>query len=452
LFFSPLSVVPTWLLMHFAFLGINYWPDKTGIAPFTTGRCEYLASRGHRVTIFTGMPYYPSWRIPEHYRGRFFHREERNGVSILRSWLYVPKQVNAMRRIFHEASFMASSMLGALTGAGKPRPDLLVVTTPPLALSLSAILLSRLWRIPFIQHVPDLQPDAALDLGMLHPGSVTNCLYGIERLGYRRAALVSTLTLAMRNKITSKGIAPEKVVLFSDWAGDELFQVPTTGGGTSLRRSLGLGNEVLVVHAGNMGVKQGLDVILSAAERLRHDVRVKYLIVGDGSVRPQLERRAKAANLDNLKFVPLLSHEQFLELLAASDISLVTQQKSVADIVFPSKFITLMSSARAIVASVSPSSEVARVLKEADAGILVAPEDPSALVDAIITLRDDPERRTTLGANARTFAQRSWERQHTLSVLESHLLEVAAGKPSPPVLDVAAIPKQLVTNGEESQP
>ena len=88
----------------------------------------------------------------------------------------------------------------------------------------------------------------------------------------------------------------------------------------------------------------------------------------------------------NLSFVPLLPDDQFLEMLAASDISLVTQQKSVADIVFPSKVITLMSSARAIVASVSPGSEVARVLKEAEAGVLIAPEDPDALLDAIIGL------------------------------------------------------------------
>ena len=251
--------------MHVVLLGINYWPDETGIAPFTTGRCEYLASRGHQVTVLTGFPYYPGWKVPESYRGRLTSREERNGVNILRSWLYVPGQVNAARRILHEASFIASSFLRAMTGKVRPRPDVLVATTPPLALSLSAMLLARIWKVPFVQHVPDLQPDAAVDLGMLRPGRLTNFLYGIERTGYRRAALVSTLTEAMRDKILSKGIAPEKVVLFSDWARSELFQVPANEGGAQFRRSLGIGNELLVVHAGNMGVKQGLEVILGAA-------------------------------------------------------------------------------------------------------------------------------------------------------------------------------------------
>jgi len=437
--------------MHVVFLGINYWPDETGIAPFTTGRCEYLASRGHQVTVLSGFPYYPAWRIPEPYRRRRFSREERNGVTILRSWLYVPAQVNAMRRILHEASFIASSVLGAVTGRVGQRPDLLVTTTPPLALNLSAILLSRLWKIPFVQHVPDLQPDAAVDLGMLRPGRLTDFLYAIERMGYRKAALVSTLTEAMRDKIVSKGIPPEKVVLFPDWARSELFEVAANGGGAHFRRSLGLGNETLVVHAGNMGVKQGLDVILGAAELSRNDRGVRYLLVGDGSVREQLEQRAKSCHLSNLTFVPLLPDEQFLDMLAASDISLVTQQKSVADIVFPSKVITLMSSARAIVASVSPGSEVARVLKEADAGVLVAPEDPDALLEAILALRDDAARRNNLGARGRMFAERFWEKRRTLSSLEAQLLAVAARAKPSLTSEPAPINKQLVADTEEGR-
>jgi len=226
--------------------------------------------------------------------------------------------------------------------------------------------------------------------------------------------------------------------------------VSTNGGGAQFRQSLGLGNELLIVHAGNMGVKQGLEVILGAAEQSRNDRSLKYLLVGDGSVRHRLEQRAKSAGLDNVKFVPLLPDHSFLDLLATSDISLVTQQKSVADIVFPSKVITLMSSARAIIASVSPGSEVARVLKEADAGVLVIPEDPTALLNAIIALRGDPRRRSSLGANARTFAQRFWEKQGTLSVLESHLLRVAARGKSSSTIQASAMDKQLIVNGEES--
>ena len=213
-------------------LGINYSPDQTGIAPFTTGRCEYLAARGHQVRVCTGFPYYPAWRVRDADRGRLFAREAVNGVTVLRSYAYVPRRVTAARRILHEASFVASASLRALIG---PRPDVLFVVSPPLGLALPAVLLSRLWGIPYVFHVADLQPDSALDLGMLPPGLLARALYLVERLAYRRAALVTTLTDAMRRRIVAKGIAEAKVVLASDWADPALFSIPLRGGGEAFR-------------------------------------------------------------------------------------------------------------------------------------------------------------------------------------------------------------------------
>lgn len=153
--------------MRILHLGINYWPDETGIAPFATGRCEYLAACGHEVVACSGPPYYPRWRVPDDYRGRLLARQHRAGVTILRSWMYVPRKLTALRRVLHESSFVCSSFLRALCGF---RPDLLFVTSPPLGLAASAITLGRLWRVPYVLHVADLQPDAAIDLGMLRQG------------------------------------------------------------------------------------------------------------------------------------------------------------------------------------------------------------------------------------------------------------------------------------------
>jgi colanic acid biosynthesis glycosyl transferase WcaI len=211
--------------MKIAVLGINYWPDETGIAPFTTGKCEYLASCGHKVTAFTAMPYYPAWEVPDSYRRRLFIREQRAGVTIVRSWLYVPKRLSSLKRIIHEASFVVSSFMRSVGSSGKNRPDVLIVVTPPLALGLTAFVLSRKWKIPFVQHVADLQPDAAVDLGMLSPTGFTRVLYAIERLSYRKATVVSTLTASMRDKIVRKGIDSEKVILSPDWARPELFSI-----------------------------------------------------------------------------------------------------------------------------------------------------------------------------------------------------------------------------------
>jgi putative colanic acid biosynthesis glycosyltransferase WcaI len=189
----------------------------------------------------------------------------------------------------------------------------------------------------------------------------------------------------------------------------------------TFRESLGLRNEFLIVHSGNMGVKQGLEVILGAAQLSRDDKSLQYLIVGDGAVRGRLQDAARAMKLENVRFLPLLSDDQYKELLTASDVSLITQQKCVADIVFPSKVITLMASGRAIVASVSHTSEVARVLTKARAGLVVPAEESAGLLTAVTTLRENDSLRHEIAQNAREFARENWNRDIILARMESQL-------------------------------
>jgi len=407
--------------MRILHLGINYWPDETGIAPFATGRCEYLAACGHEVITCTGPPYYPQWRVPDTYRGRLFSREQRNGVTILRSWIYVPRSLTSLKRVLHEASFICSSFIRAL---GNARPDLIFVTSPPLGLTASAITLSRLWRVPYVLHVADLQPDAAVDLGMLPQGRLIKALYRLEAAGYRNAALVSTLTEAMRRRIIAKGVPASKVVLFSDWVDPQLFSIAPP----AATRSATANAPFVVAHFGNMGVKQGLDVIIDAAKLSRDDRGIEYLLVGEGAARPALAVRVRELNLPNLRFLPLQPHDRFLELLAQSDVCLVTQQRIVSDIVFPSKVITLLAAARPVIASVGTESEVARVVAESGAGMTIAPEDPVALADAVRGLRADPARSARIGLAGRAYAVDRWERETVLEATEKRLASVSNGK------------------------
>jgi GMC oxidoreductase len=131
--------------MRILVLTINYWPEQTGISAILTRRCEYLASVGHKVTVCTGMPYYPEWRIHPNYTGKLFSSEERNGVTILRSWMWVRNVVTSAKRVLFEASFLASSLLRAMYNR---KPELLLVISPPLGLGLSAVILSRMAKIP----------------------------------------------------------------------------------------------------------------------------------------------------------------------------------------------------------------------------------------------------------------------------------------------------------------
>jgi colanic acid biosynthesis glycosyl transferase WcaI len=303
---------------------------------------------------------------------------------------------------------------------GNVRPDLLFVTSPPLGLSATAIALSRLLRVPYVLHVADLQPDAAVDLGMLPRGRFIKSLYHLEAAAYRNAALISTLTEAMRQRIIAKGVPAEKVTLFSDWVDPQLFTIspPRDTRSTTSKSSFVVG------HFGNMGVKQGLEVVVGAAALSPVDSGLEYLLVGDGAARSALEARARDLQLPNLRFLPLQPHDGFLTLLARADVCLVTQQRSVADIVFPSKIITLLAAARPIVASVGTDSEVARVIAESGGGIIVPPEDSLALSDAVLRLRNDPSLAARMGCAGRAYAQDRWERETVLKTTERGLCAV----------------------------
>ena len=185
--------------MRIHIIGINYWPEATGIAPFTTGRAEYLAANGHQVTMCTAPPYYPEWRVNSSYRSYGFTRERRAGVTILRCPLYVPSKVTTLRRIVHEATFILTTLTRSLLCR---RPDLLLIVSPPIGLGVAAWFLGRVWwRVPVVLDIEDLQPDTALNLGMMKQGLLIRLLYGLERFAYRQASLISTLTDAMRTRI-----------------------------------------------------------------------------------------------------------------------------------------------------------------------------------------------------------------------------------------------------------
>jgi colanic acid biosynthesis glycosyl transferase WcaI len=412
--------------MKVLILSINYWPEVTGIGAFTTYRAEHLAAAGHRVEVCTSFPYYPEWKVPAPYTGRIAFSEERNGVRIVRSYIYVPNPVTAFKRVLHEASFIASSTIRAV---GRERPDVLLVVSPPLGLAAAAILLSRIWRIPYVFDVEDLQPDAAADLGML-PVWAVKFLYKVEDAAYRYARVVTTLTPSMRKRIMDKGVAAEKVELLEPRMDDSLVDLLPEEG-NAFRRCYDLGEKFLVTHSGNMGVKQGLDVVLDAAALNRNDDSMLFLFVGNGADCERIQRRAAEMNLQNVRFFPLLDQKGFRGLLAASGVCLVTQQQSVSEIAFPSKVVTYLAAGRPILASVNPDCEVASVVRESGAGRVVQAEEPEALTFALRQMRDQDL--SKFGENARQYASMRWSSVRVLGQLERSLLAAAGSALSPVV-------------------
>jgi colanic acid biosynthesis glycosyl transferase WcaI len=410
--------------VRFLLHGINYSPESVGIGPFNSGLAEALAARGHEVTVVCAIPYYPHWRTDPANRGRLWSEEERNGVRVLRTWLYVPRRVRTVTRILHELSFALASTPRLWE---TPRPDLLITVSPPLPLGVTACLFSGLSGTPFIFYVKDLQPDAAVDLGMLGRSRAARLaarlLFAVERAIYRRSALVGTLTEGMRRRIVGKGIPEGHVALLPDWVDPERYRpLPRQN---AFRERHGLGDRFLALHAGNMGVKQGLETMLLAAERLRDLRDAELYLVGDGAARRGLLREAERMELPNLRVLPLQPASEVPDMMAAADVGLLIQKASVSDIVMPSKLLAMLASGLPVIATVRDDTEVARAIREAGAGVVIPPEDSEALAEAIRTLHDDPPRRQAMSERAATYARERWGRDRVLSELVERLEALA---------------------------
>jgi colanic acid biosynthesis glycosyl transferase WcaI len=386
--------------MEVAIVGINYAPDATGIPVYTTGLAEYLSSGEHAVTVYTGFSYYPQWTKSADDEGRLFRRETLNGVTIRRHYIYVPARPSALKRMAHELSFVLSVTLGYLFG---PRAQLTIIVSPPLFIGIPIALIARLKGSRTIFHVQDLQPDAAVDLGMLKPGPLTSLFFFLEKMTYRLVDRVSTISQGMLEKIASKGVPRHKLTLFRNWAHDHL--VSPMGTETRYRQDWDLTGKFVVLYSGNMGIKQGLGSVLHAAATLNGHRDIVFLIVGDGGEKEALMERASAMKLENVQFRPLQSMEQLSELLATADVAVVPQKQGVKDIVLPSKLGNLLASGRPIIAAAERDTEFGKIVLESGCGVLVEPENGEQIASAILDLLRMPEDRTRMGFSGRQYME-----------------------------------------------
>jgi len=404
-----------------AVVSINYHPEPTGIAVYSTGMAEYLRGRGHRVTAYTGFPYYPAWKKSESDEGRIFASESLMGVRVRRNYLYVPAQPRALKRIFHELSFTLFASLRYLLGA---TPGVTIVVAPPLLLATFIGLIARAKGSRVILHVQDLQPDAAIDLGMLKPGALTSMLFRIERLNYALAHRVSTVSEAMRAKIEAKGVPRQKTFLFKNWADDHLCDASRAA--LDYRSAWQLGARFVVLYAGNLGVKQGLDSLLRAAQRLIGDPHLVFVIVGDGAEREHLMEIASEKQLKNVTFRPPVPKQNLGSLLATADVSVIPQKAAVDDVALPSKLGNLLSSGTPVIVAAQNGSELESIVTDSGGGVVCAPDDDEALAEAIITLKNSTEKRRHMAERGSAYAKAYMSKSSILEGFSHHLDALAS--------------------------
>lgn len=387
--------------------GINYAPESTGIGPYNALLCEHLRNAGHDVEMVTAFPYYPSWRRRPEDAGVPWRTDIVRNIRVHRCWHYVPREANAWKRMLHEASFVLMSLLRVVS---LRRADVVVVVSPPLMLGPAAWLASRLRRTGYVLHVQDLQPDAAVSLGMLRAGLFTRVLFGIEAWSYRHAWRLSGISKGMLHAFKEKGVPAEKLVYFPN--GIELDAWPPAGG---FRQRHGYSRDDFIVsYSGNLGVKQGLYVLMEVA-RLVRDSRIRFVICGDGADRARLVKLA--THCESVRLLELLPTEQYRELMVDSDLVVIPQVPGSGRAFFPSKLLPALSAARPVLSIADADSELARAVQESGCGWNL----PASAASEIVRLLEQlPPQSEELGR--RGAAGRGWVAQFEESVVLSRFI------------------------------
>jgi colanic acid biosynthesis glycosyl transferase WcaI len=380
--------------------GINYAPEFTGIAPHTVALCEFLEREGHDVEMVTSFAYYPTWQKRPEDRGRLYRTDVIKGVPVHRCWHFVPARASALKRILHEASFVFTSTLRTLF---LEQPDVFVVVSPPLLLGAAAWVVGKLKRAPYVFHVQDMQPDAAVGLGMLKRSWFTRALYALEALAYWHAARVSGITRGMLKAFRSKGVPESKLIYFPNAIElDSNEPAPSRG---EFRKRYGFApDDFLAIYAGNLGVKQGLEVLLETAALLR-DKPIRFLVCGDGAQREALAARAAEMQLPNFSMLPLQVGRDYRALLVDADVCFITQQAGAGNSFFPSKLLGLLAESKPVVTVAAPECELALSLIEGNFGVNVPPGRPEELAEVLASMASDRARLSAYGAAGRVYVE-----------------------------------------------
>lgn len=358
--------------------GINYSPEPIGVGKYTGELGAYLVSRGHQVDVVTAVPHYPGWRLRGGFRNRY-QKEVVNGAKVIRCPIWLGQHVHGIWRLIAPLSFAVTSGLVAAWQILVRRPDTVLCVEPTLFSAPIALFVARLVGARTVLHVQDLEVDAAFATGHLRDGFAARFARYFEKVTLGGFDAVVTISGRMRDKLCSKGIAKNKLSIIRNWV--DLSKFRSSDAATNYRAELGLvDQDFIVLYSGNLGVKQGLNVLLDAARALKHIPEIKFVIAGDG---PEKDRLVKqCSDLTNVLFVPLQPEHRLSAFLKFPNVHVLPQERGAADLVLPSKLGGMLASQRSCIVMADPGTELheflgscAHVLPPGDAAQLAAAID-----------------------------------------------------------------------------
>lgn len=410
--------------VRIAFVCQYFVPEIGAPSARVSELCREWVAQGHDVTVITAVPNHPTGIVPPEYRGVWFRRETLDGVTVFRNWLYATPNEGFIKRTLSHLSFMASSAI--LSTPRLRGHDIIVVSSPAFFVVLTAWLMSRVWRIPYVFEVRDLWPGIFVELGILKNRAIIRALEAVEMFLYRKSAHVVVVTEAFRDILVRRGIPAEKVSVVTN--GVEVDTFTPGPRQTSLRRVHGLEGRFVALYIGAHGISQALSAILDAARLLADDREIAVVLVGEGAEKKMLVDKAAGMGLKNVHFVPGQPKALMPEWYATADAVFVPLRNiPMFETFIPSKMFEILASGRPIVGSVR--GEAREILERSGGAIVVDPEDARGMADAVRRLKADPALRTTLAERGVQFVAANYDRKvlagRYLALLERLVRSVA---------------------------
>jgi glycosyltransferase involved in cell wall biosynthesis len=403
--------------LRIAFFNRSYWPDVAATGQYLTELAQDLVERhGCEVTVVAGQPLTAAAVRSR----RLFSREERGGVRIIRAngTHFRPRRFAG--RAANYLTYFASAALASLV---VPAPDIVVSLTDPPMIGLLALATARRTGAKFVFWCNDIFPEVAVLLEDFHSDVVNQSLDRINRYLLAHADLIVAIGGRMKRRLVEeKGADARRIGIVPYWADCEA--IAPSPRDNAFAREHELTGKFVVMHSGNVGASQNLDMLLDAAERLRHRSDILFAIVGDGVRRPALEQAASRRGLQNVRFFPYQPKERLRDSFGAADVFIVSLKPGLEGYIVPSKLFGTLAAGRPYIAAMDPSAEAADIARAHGCGMLVAPGDADALADAIVALERDADARVAMGARARHAAWQ-FDRRRAVSTYYDTLAALA---------------------------
>jgi colanic acid biosynthesis glycosyl transferase WcaI len=399
--------------MHVCFFNRSYWPDLSATGQLLTELAEDLV-RVHRwdVTVVAGYPLRSGAALPS--------TEWRNGVHIVRA---SGSTLDPGRFVGRATNYISYFALAVVRGLGTRKPDVVVALTDPPIIGIAALASATKARVPFVFLCEDIFPEVATLLEDFHSDLVNAALTQVNRFLVRKATRIVALGDTMKRRLVEgKGADPAKISVIHNWA--DCRAVAPGPRDNAFARQHGLVDRFVVLHAGNIGLSQDLEIVLHAAEQLRERPDVVFVFVGDGAKKKNLQAIAERRDLRNVKFLPYQPRETMDQSYATADVSLVSLKRGLAGVIVPSKIYNVLASGRPCVAAVEQDCEVADIIRQHGCGYVINPGNASALTARVLDLAADRERAAAMGARARCAAL-SFDRPRQVASYHALLAEVA---------------------------